>query len=181
MAEGSLLTPIGYALSALALLAAVWLVVDAVRRGGSFPALGHGAVALSGRAMRWVWIALIVLSAATGPSALVMGHAESSGPPGLRVAIGEPIAYEPAAGAVEMATSSSTSISLPFYRTSRWSGEARGGERFEASSKAIVLPVGFLLVVLAYVWAVAREGRGAANRQAIAERARSTGTARWNA
>jgi hypothetical protein len=173
MTDGSTLAPIGYALSALALLAAAWLVVDAVRRGGSFPALEHGAVALSGRAMRWLWIALIVLSPALGPSALVTGHAEKSGPPGLVVVMGEPIAYEPGDGSVEMATSSSRTISLPFYRTSTWSGEARDGQRLEASTESIVLPLGFLLVVLAYLWAVIRKSPDAAANRGGIQRARA--------
>lgn len=102
-----------------------------------------------------------------GAEPILTGYAESSGLPGLQVTVGEPITYQAPAALTEWPDYSGTSITLPFYRASSWSGETHDSQPFEASTEAIVLPVGLLLVALAYWFFVARAGRsghGAASR-----------------
>lgn len=63
--NGDLLAPIGYILSAMALIAVVLIAIDVVSRD-DFPGLEHGRGAVAGGAIRWVWLVLIVLSLGMG-------------------------------------------------------------------------------------------------------------------
>ena len=136
------LFPVGLALSALCLLAFLWVLWQ-LRRTENFPAVSYGGVTIPPRRVRWLWF--IVMTGALG-----LGVVQD---PILTSTITAEESEEVEASSI---VSTGFLVPLPFYRYERET-EHRGGVLvLDQRTTSLLIPWPLLVAFLAYFLLVLR-------------------------